>query len=94
MEKDLAITLYEPRGIMIATDALNMANELEQKLKDDMAILEKNNSEENQIVYKRNEYLYYWLKFDYYNMISLTSTISDKDIKNGWFIYLKAYDVI
>ena len=94
MEKGLTITLYEPRGIMIATDALNMANELEQKLKDDMAILEKNNSKENQIVFKRNEYLYYWLKLNYYNMISLTSTISDKDIKNGWFIYLKAYDAV
>ena len=93
MKKE-TITLYEPRGIMIATDALNMANELEQKLRDDIAILEKNTSKENQIAFKRNEYLYYWLKFDYYNMISLTSTISDKDIKNGWFIYLKAYDVV
>lgn len=57
MDEDLTITLYESRGIMIATDALEMANELEQKLKDDIAILEKNNSKENQIAFKRNEYL-------------------------------------
>ena len=92
--KKETITLYKSRGIMIATDALEMANELSNKLKDDMAILEKNNSKENQIAFKRNEYLYYWLKFDYYNMISLESTIRKKDIENGWFIYLKAYNFV
>ena len=91
MKEDLTITLYEPKGILIANDALAMANELAGKLKKDQAILEKNNTKENQITYKRNECLMYWLRFDYYNMRSLSSTILDADINNGWFIWLKDY---
>ena len=91
MKEDLTITLYEPKGILIADDALVMANELADKLKIDKAILEKDDTRENRITYKRNEYLMYWLRFDYYNMRSLSSTILDADINNGWFIWLKDY---
>ena len=92
MKKE-TITLYEPRGIMIATDALEMANELTKKLKEDKAILKKNNTKENKITFYKNEYMLYWLKFDYYNMLSETASINDLDVENGWFIWLKVYNV-
>lgn len=92
MKKE-TITLYEPRGIMIATDALKMTNELAQKLITDMFILEKNNTKENQIAFRKNEYMFYWLKFDYYNMLSETASINKLDVENGWFIWLKIYNV-
>ena len=91
MEKDLTITLYEPRGIMIAADALAMAKELVAKLESDEKILKVNNTKENLIAFKNNEYLMYWLKFDYYNMFSLSSKILESDVNNGWFIWLKNY---
>lgn len=91
MKEDLTITLYQPRGIMIANDALDMANELADKLNKDRVILEKNNTKENQIAFKKNEYQLYYLKFDYYSMLSLSSSIKKSDVDNGWFIWLKNY---
>ena len=93
MKKE-SITLYEVRGIFMPDDALTMANELAEKLESDQEILMKNNTKDNLIVYKTNEYTMYWLRFDYYNMISISSSILDSDIKNGWFIWLKNYNVL
>lgn len=92
MKKE-TITLYQQRGIFVADDALTMANELAVKLEKDKEILKKNNTEENLRTYKTNEYLMYWLRFDYYNIRSLSSSISKFDTDNGWFIWLKDYSI-
>lgn len=88
------ILLFKLGNIFCASSALEMANELSEKLKKDREILKSNNTKENQIAFKINEYRFYWLKFDYYNLLSLSSKIDREDIDNGWFVWLKNFSFV
>lgn len=90
MEK---ITPFTIKEIYCINDIEAMIKELLEKNKKDKEILDRFNSEENLKVYKGNLYILNWLKFDFYSTKSLTSKINDEDISNGWFIWLKDYEI-
>lgn len=85
------ITPFEIGPIFCADDILAMIKQLEEKIGKDNAILGEYKTKENNIVYLRNLYALYWLKFDYYNLVSLSSRLDESDSENGWFIWLKNY---
>ncbi len=73
---------------MSVDDPFAMARELAKKLNQDRKILEKYNTKENQIAYKTNEYIFNWLKFDYYNMRLIMSRIDEEAFEDGWFVWM------
>lgn len=85
------IERYVLKTIYGASDYLEMISELSKKIDSDWLILQRHNSKDNVISFKCNMYLLNWLKFNYYNFISLTSHIDEEDIRNGWFVWLKDY---
>ncbi len=87
------ISSFEIGGIMSLNDILEMIKQLKEKLRKDEEILKGHNTKDNNLAYLRNCYIFYWLKFDYYNIESVTSKINELDAENGWFIWLKNYSV-
>ena len=73
---------------MSADSTFSMAKELGEKLKQDKKILEDNCTKDNLVAYKSNEYLFYWLKFDYYNLRLVISQIDEEAFEDGWFVWL------
>ena len=92
MDKNNTITVYDVGPIMGAFSIPPMLMELKQKIDRDRVILQENETKENKKAFLENQYSYYWLKNDYYDMRSLSANLEEEDARNGWFFWIKDYN--